>query len=100
MHMASLVLFGALALMAVPAQSLAASSHGAKQAITAKITMTQVQKIVLKAFSGKILHQELEREKAGSGLRYSFDIKQGNIVHEVGVDAMTGKVLENDVDSD
>jgi uncharacterized membrane protein YkoI len=28
-------------------------------------------------------------------LRYSFDIKSGSITQEVGVDAQTGKVLEN-----
>jgi hypothetical protein len=37
----------------------------------------------------------LEKEKGGSGLRYSFDIKRGAVVHEVGVDAQTGAVLEN-----
>jgi len=35
----------------------------------------------------------LEREKGG--LRYSFDIKSGSAVYAVGVDARTGKVLEN-----
>ena len=39
--------------------------------------------------------EELEREKGGSGLRYSFDIRHGSITQEVGVDAQTGKVLEN-----
>jgi uncharacterized membrane protein YkoI len=29
------------------------------------------------------------------GLRYSFDIKAGSHTYEVGVDAVTGKVLEN-----
>ena len=31
----------------------------------------------------------------GGGLRYSFDIKSDKVVYEVGVDAKTGKVLEN-----
>lgn len=35
----------------------------------------------------------------GSGLRYSFDIRQGKVVHEVGVDAADGEVLENSDDS-
>jgi hypothetical protein len=30
-----------------------------------------------------------------AALRYSFDIKQGKVVKEVGVDAKPGKVLEN-----
>ena len=40
--------------------------------------------------------KELEKEKGGSGLRYSFDVKSGNATYEVGVDARDGKVLEND----
>jgi hypothetical protein len=39
--------------------------------------------------------EELEREGGGSGLRYSFDMKQGQKWREVGVDAMSGKVPEN-----
>ena len=30
-----------------------------------------------------------------TGLRFSFDIKKHGVTHEVGVDANTGKVLEN-----
>ncbi len=64
------------------------------------LNMVQAKKIALKAFPGKILHQEIEHEKGSSDLCYSFDIKRGNIVREVGVDAMTGKVFKNDMDSD
>ena len=32
------------------------------------------------------------------GTRCSFDIKNGKVTHEVGVDAKTGKVLENSVE--
>ena len=42
-----------------------------------------------------ITDEELEKEKGGTGLRYSFDIKRGAVTQEVGVDAQTGKVLEN-----
>jgi len=35
------------------------------------------------------------KEALGSGLRYSFDIKNGSKTYEVGVDATTGMVLEN-----
>ena len=38
---------------------------------------------------------ELERERGGSGLRYSFDIKSSGQTFEVGIDAKTGRVLEN-----
>jgi len=44
---------------------------------------------------GTILNLELEHRKGGSGLRYSFDIKVGNAIHEVGIDAKTGATLIN-----
>ena len=44
---------------------------------------------------GAITDQELEREKGGSGLRYSFDVKAAGGTYEVGVDAKTGALLEN-----
>jgi uncharacterized membrane protein YkoI len=49
----------------------------------------------LKAVPGRITAEELEKEGGGSGLRYSFDIELGGATHEVGVDAKTGKILEN-----
>ena len=61
----------------------------------AKIGIAQARAIALKAHPGTITDEELEREKGGSGLRYSFDIKHGSTTQEVGVDAQTGKVLEN-----
>jgi len=64
----------------------------------AKDTLQQARQIAQKACSGKIVDQELEKEGGGSGLRYSFDIRHGKTVHEVGIDAKTGKVLENSVE--
>lgn len=61
----------------------------------AKIGISEARAIALKAHPGKITDEELEKEKGGSGLRYSFDIKTARGVQEVGVDALTGKVLEN-----
>ncbi len=61
----------------------------------ARITIKEARAIALKAHPGKITDEELEKENGGSGLRYSFDIKHGKTTHEVGVDALTGKVLEN-----
>ena len=68
---------------------------GQKLAGEAKVSMDQARAIALKAHPGKITDEELEREKGGSGLRYSFDIRQGKITQEVGVDAKTGELLEN-----
>jgi uncharacterized membrane protein YkoI len=61
----------------------------------AKISMSEARAIALKAFPGKIMKAELERERGGSGLRYSFDVRHGKKWREVGVDAVTGRVLEN-----
>lgn len=68
---------------------------GQEFAREAKISMEQARGIALKAHPGKITDEELEKEKGGSGLRYSFDIRHGKVTQEVGVDAQTGKVLEN-----
>ncbi len=67
---------------------------GQELAGKAKIAIEQ-RLIALKAHPGTITDEELEKEKGGSGLRYSFDIKSGKVTYEVGVDAQTGKVLEN-----
>lgn len=76
----------------------AAAYTGQKFEKNAAIKMGQTQEIALKAHPGKITDQELEKERGGSGLRYSFDIKNGKKTYEVGVDAQTGKVLENKVE--
>ncbi len=68
---------------------------GQNLAHEAKISIDQARSIALKAHPGKITDEELEREGGGSGLRYSFDIKHGRVTQEVGVDAATGRVLEN-----
>ena len=73
----------------------AAAYTGQRLASKAKITIEQARAIALKAHTGQITHEELEREGGGSGLRYSFDIRNGAVTHEVGVDARTGRVLEN-----
>jgi len=68
---------------------------GQKLAGEAKISLEQARVIALKAHSGEITDEELEREGGGSGLRYSFDIRHGKATQEVGVDAKTGNLLEN-----
>lgn len=60
-----------------------------------KVTMTEARAIALKAHPGKVTDEELEKEAGGSGLRYSFDIREGKVTQEVGVDAQTGAILEN-----
>jgi hypothetical protein len=63
----------------------------------AKVTMEQAQKAALTKEAGKIQSKEIEREKGK--LIYSFDIKMADGVHEVNVDAMTGEVVEDTVES-
>jgi len=68
---------------------------GEKYASQAKITLKKAEMIALQTVPGKIKDKELEVEKGGTGLRYSFDILSKGKLHEVGVDAKTGEVLEN-----
>jgi uncharacterized membrane protein YkoI len=83
-----------LALLAITMAAFAVNASaytGEKLAVDAKVSMDQARAIALKAHPGKIT----EKEDGGSGLRYSFDIRHGKVTQEVGVDAKTGKVLEN-----
>ncbi|MDQ2817496.1 MAG: PepSY domain-containing protein [Candidatus Eremiobacteraeota bacterium] len=61
----------------------------------ARIGLKRAEAIALKATDGKIVDKELEREAGGSGLRYSFGVMVHGLKREVGVDARSGKVLEN-----
>jgi uncharacterized membrane protein YkoI len=86
------------ALLGATGASATPPSHGLKGAnLTpmAKVTLANARAAALKARPGIITDQELEKEKGGSGLRYSFDIKSNGKPFEVGVDARTRKVLEN-----
>lgn len=87
-----------LSLLLAGAALTAQAASPANLKAQAKVTMTNARQIALKAYPGKIVKEELEQESGGSGLRYSFDIKSGKATHEVGVDAKTGKVLENSVE--
>ena len=74
----------------------AASAYtGQKYAAEAKVSLDDARATAIKVRPGVITDQELEREKGGSGLRYSFDVKSAGKTYEVGVDAKTGAVLEN-----
>ena len=75
--------------------TVAIAYTGEELAKDAKIDIQGARDIALRARPGKITDEELEKEKGGSGLRYSFDIKIGSKTYEVGVDAVTGKLLEN-----
>lgn len=69
--------------------------RGANLASSAKVDLATARASALAAHPGVITDQELEKEGGGTGLRYSFDIKSNGETFEVGVDARTGRVLEN-----
>ena len=89
------ILVAVFFLALVGTASMAQAYTGEEQAKDAKVNMSDARAIALKAHPGKITDEELENEGGGSGLRYSFDIKNGTKTYEVGVDAKTGTVLEN-----
>ncbi|MEO9131106.1 MAG: PepSY domain-containing protein [Sphingomonas sp.] len=70
-----------------------ATTASAAPAPHAKLTMAQARAIALKIAPGKIADAEYEKE--GGGWRYSFDIRQGKRIHEIGVDANSGRVVED-----
>ena len=91
LSMAAVVAFAATgATAAVPKHFV-----GAELLPMAKVSLARARHTALAAHHGVITDQELEKEAGGTGLRYSFDIKNKGKTFEVGVDARTGKVLEN-----
>ena len=74
--------------------ALGAQTFTGKQFIKdATVSLQHAREIALKVVPGKIVDEELERGKGGSGLRYSFDILTAHARREVWVDAKTGQVL-------
>ena len=95
--MRNLLCFAAAAALGASGAFAATGAHfaGSNLLPQAKVTLTQARATAIAARPGQITDQELEREGGGTGLRYSFDIKANGKTFEVGVDARTGKVLEN-----
>lgn len=85
----------ALTALAGLAATAAVASGPAKPA--AKLSMAQARTIALKKAPGKVVESDYENENGG--WRYSFDIRQGKRIHEIGVDANTGKIVEDTFES-
>jgi uncharacterized membrane protein YkoI len=64
-----------------------------------RVSLMKARQLAKRERPGIIISQILEREVGGSGLRYSFDIKSGPHVYEVGIDARNGRVLQDNVAS-
>lgn len=88
---AATAMFGATGALAASATHFA----GSNLLPMAKVSLAQARATAVASRPGQITDQELEKESGGTGLRYSFDIKSKGKTFEVGVDARTGKVLEN-----
>ena len=88
-------LVAGISLVATGAAATNTKFAGSNLLPQAKVTLAKARSTALAARAGQITDQELEKERGGTGLRYSFDIKSKGKTFEVGVDARTGKVLEN-----
>lgn len=98
-HLESVVPLLAVALCALASTAVSAKTLDGHQYLKdAKIDLQTARATALKAYPGSIVSEELEKERGGSGLRYSFDVRHGNTTHEVGIDARSGAVLENSVE--
>jgi DNA-binding protein YbaB len=99
MKMRTSTLIGILLALLSLAEWAGGESKASQSALSkeAKITMEQAQKNALAKEAGKIQSKEIEREKGR--LIYSFDIKTADGLHEVNIDAMTGEVVEDTVES-
>jgi uncharacterized membrane protein YkoI len=74
--------------------ALSESSSTAKRQ---RITMAAARKIALEREAGILKSGEREKEKGK--LIYSFDIQMPNGIHAVNVDAYSGQVLEDSIES-
>lgn len=82
-----------IAIMPVLALCVAIPAIAAQKPPKPKLSMQQARAIALKLAPGKVKDAEYEYED--DIWRYSFDIAQGKRIHEIGVDAMTGKIIED-----
>ncbi|HEY5258524.1 MAG TPA: PepSY domain-containing protein [Candidatus Baltobacteraceae bacterium] len=92
-----------LTALLVVAYTLPAASavplKGTQYLKSVKVSPAKARSTALAVERGTLVGWELEPELGGSGLRYSFDIRVGHSVREVGIDAITGKVLEDSIDT-
>ncbi len=90
-----LALVAGLGLVAAPvlARPNAEASEQSAAKPAAKLTMKQAETIALREAPGRVVERDYEKEDGT--WRYSFDIRQGKRIHEVGVNANTGKIVES-----
>jgi uncharacterized membrane protein YkoI len=84
----------------IASSAIAVAAPAGALASQATVTIVSARAMAKQVVPGSILSEELEKEAGGSGLRYTFDIRGAAGVREVGIDAKTGKVLENSADQE
>ena len=82
-----LLMFAAVASLGFGSVAIASSAPAPK------VSKARAEAMALKLAPGKIISSEYENE--GGGWRWSFDIQQKGHVQEIGIDGLTGKVVEN-----
>ncbi|EHJ60632.1 propeptide PepSY amd peptidase M4 [Novosphingobium pentaromativorans US6-1] len=89
----------ALAALSIPLAAYAAAGQdrdeprAEAQTFRPKVSEVEARRVALVVAHGQIV--ETEYEKEDGGWRWSFDISENGRIHEIGVDAMTGKVVED-----
>jgi predicted small secreted protein len=68
---------------------------GENMASETRIDIASARARALSERPGQVTSQSLQRRDGGSGLRYSFDIQSDSVNYEVGVDAVSGAILQN-----
>lgn len=87
--------FLAIAALAIALPLPAFAYTGEKLERSVNVSAARAKAAALKKEPGTIVGMELEKEKGGTGIRYTFTISIRGIKHEVGIDANTGVVLED-----
>lgn len=85
----------AIAALAIALPLPAIAYTGEKLERSVNVSAARAKAAALKKEPGTIVGMELEKEKGGTGMRYTFTISIRGIKHEVGIDANTGVVLED-----
>ena len=65
--------------------------------IKVKVSISDARTAALAVENGKVKSEEVEKEKGRQ--IYSFDIEMPNGLHEVNIDAVTGKVIEDSIEN-
>jgi uncharacterized membrane protein YkoI len=80
-------------LLAAGSICVAGTAGPAHPAPVAKLSLDEARAIALTAASGTVVDEEYEEENGA--WRYSFEFTQDGRIHEIGVDATSGTIVED-----